>query len=169
MGNLLRSSLAVAVGSLALAFAPNTAEAVTVNVDGTNYDVTFFTGVANSNLSKFQTTANGGQMPWWGNSTLAKSFATAVDSQLGKPNIGTWGPYFGFAPESGFPRNESWYFNGDTNEIKRDFFTQNFSASWAVATLTPPPSAVPGPLPLFGAAAAFGMSRRLRRRIQRDG
>lgn len=28
-----------------------------------------------------------------------------------------------------------------------------------------PPSAVPGPLPLFGAAAAFGFSRRLRRRV----
>ena len=27
------------------------------------------------------------------------------------------------------------------------------------------PSAVPGPLPLFGAAAAFGWSRRLRKRI----
>ena len=30
----------------------------------------------------------------------------------------------------------------------------------------PPPAAVPGPLPLFGAGAAFGWSRRLRRRIK---
>jgi len=30
---------------------------------------------------------------------------------------------------------------------------------------TPPPFGVPGPLPLFGAAAAFGVSRRLRQRI----
>ena len=29
----------------------------------------------------------------------------------------------------------------------------------------PTPSAVPGPLPLFGAAAAFGWSRKLRRRL----
>jgi hypothetical protein len=29
-----------------------------------------------------------------------------------------------------------------------------------------PPASVPGPLPLFGAAAAFGWSRRLRRRIK---
>jgi hypothetical protein len=28
-----------------------------------------------------------------------------------------------------------------------------------------PPADVPGPLPLFGAAAAFGYSRRLRRRV----
>ena len=30
----------------------------------------------------------------------------------------------------------------------------------------PPPSAVPGPLPLFGAASAFGFSRKLRRRLR---
>ena len=28
------------------------------------------------------------------------------------------------------------------------------------------PAAVPGPLPLFGAAAAFGFSRKLRKRIK---
>jgi hypothetical protein len=32
---------------------------------------------------------------------------------------------------------------------------------------TPPPSAVPGPLPLLGVSAAFGLSRRLRRRVAR--
>jgi hypothetical protein len=30
----------------------------------------------------------------------------------------------------------------------------------------PTPSAVPGPLPLFGAASAFGFSRKLRRRLR---
>jgi len=30
----------------------------------------------------------------------------------------------------------------------------------------PSPSAVPGPLPLFGAASAFGFSRKLRRRLK---
>ena len=33
-----------------------------------------------------------------------------------------------------------------------------------VGSSTPPTPAVPGPLPLFGAGAAFGLSRRLRRR-----
>jgi hypothetical protein len=33
----------------------------------------------------------------------------------------------------------------------------------------PPPAGVPGPLPLSGIAIAFGMSRRLRRRIQLNG
>ncbi len=34
-----------------------------------------------------------------------------------------------------------------------------------VGTTASPPVAAPGPLPLFGAAAAFGWSRRLRRRL----
>jgi hypothetical protein len=46
---------------------------------------------------------------------------------------------------------------------------------FAISSLTveqatpPPPPAVPGPLPLSGFAIAFGMSRRLRRRIQLNG
>jgi hypothetical protein len=37
---------------------------------------------------------------------------------------------------------------------------------YATATLSPTLSAVPAPLPLFGAAATFSLSRRLRRRIR---
>ena len=32
--------------------------------------------------------------------------------------------------------------------------------------VTPPPSSVPGPLPILGASAAFGFSRRIRKRIK---
>ena len=35
----------------------------------------------------------------------------------------------------------------------------------SIAPLSSPPSEVPGPLPLLGAGAAFGWSRRLRRRL----
>ena len=41
--------------------------------------------------------------------------------------------------------------------------------SLTVEQVTPPPAGVPGPLPLSGIAIAFGMSRRLRRRIQLNG
>lgn len=165
---MFRSSLAVAAGFLALTFTPGAAQAAIVNVGGTNYDVTYFTGAANSNLSKFNTPANGGQMPWWGNSSLAQSFATAVGNQAGLPNLaGDGGPFFAFAPEPGFPRFESWSI--DQGIVKKEFWGANVTInSWATASLAPPPapSGVPGPLPLFGAAAAFSMSRRLRRRIQ---
>jgi hypothetical protein len=42
------------------------AQAVVVNVNGQNWNVTTFTGSYNDNTSKFNTAANGGIMPWWG-------------------------------------------------------------------------------------------------------
>jgi hypothetical protein len=45
--------------------------------------------------------------------------------------------------------------------------TDPTSYSWAVGTLHTPPT-VPGPLPLVGAAAAFGFSRRVRSRINKS-
>jgi len=44
-------------------------------------------------------------------------------------------------------------------------WTLNGTGDTIQAFLGPPAAAVPGPLPLFGAAAAFGWSRRLRKRI----
>jgi hypothetical protein len=42
---------------------------------------------------------------------------------------------------------------------------ENFSATYTFADMPMPPSAVPGPLPIFGAGAAFAFSRRIRARI----
>jgi hypothetical protein len=49
----------------------------------------------------------------------------------------------------------TWTINGTSETI--EVFVGNPPA--------PPGTPVPGPLPLFGAAAAFGYSRRLRRRV----
>ena len=64
---------AVAIGVLGA----GQAQALVVNVNGQNWNVTTFTGSYNANTSKFKTAANGGMMPWWGNLTLANSFALA--------------------------------------------------------------------------------------------
>jgi hypothetical protein len=53
----------------------------------------------------------------------------------------------------------------DTNNENYDMFSTSTN-SLLFTPLGPPPAAVPGPLPLFGAGAAFGWSRRLRRRIK---
>ena len=110
-------------------------------------------------------------MPWWGNESLAEQFATAVGASLGTPIFNTYGPSFarnlnnaGFAVyvmgEVFWPQNSS---------VNNFGFTTLESGTYAIATLAPPPAGVPGPLPLFGVAAAFGMSRRLRRKIQLGG
>ena len=54
----------------------------------------------------------------------------------------------------------TWTLQSDGNG---DNYTANDTINLIVGT--PPAASVPGPLPLFGAAAAFGWSRRLRKRI----
>ena len=165
-------SLAVVASSAALSLAPSPAEASTsqVTVNGTTYDVTTFTGTYNANNAKFNTLANNGLMPWWGNESLAEQFAAAVGTSLGTPVGGSFGPSFARTIQNaGF----AVYVNGEVfsppNSVFNYSFTINDSGTYATATLAPPPADVPGPLPLFGAAAAIGMSRRLRRRIKLGG
>jgi len=141
-------------------------------VGGLQYDVTLFTGLYNANTAKFNTAANGGVMPWWtgGTSATAIDFATAVGTSFGQ-NLNTafgrtYGPIFAYK-----------YFNGSILSMATfSNFAQSVQATqwikadngvYAQATLyTAPAAAAPGPLPLFGAGAAFGFSRQLRKRIQ---
>jgi len=62
------------------------------------------------------------------------------------------------------------YFNTDPGYGAIDRYTtsrnQGLPVSSSLLTPVQDPSSVPGPLPLFGAAAAFGWSRQLRRRIK---
>jgi hypothetical protein len=165
-------SLAVVASSAALCLAPNPAEASTsqVTVNGTTYDVTTFTGTYNANNAKFNTLANNGLMPWWGNESLAEQFAAAVGTSLGTPVAGAFGPSFAHKIENpGFAVYATGEVFSPPNSVFNYAFTINETGTYATATLAPPPAGVPGPLPLFGAAAAFGMSRRLRRRIQLGG
>ena len=163
-------SFTAAASSVALCLAPNPAEAVPVTVNGTAYDVNTFAGTYNANTAKFNTLANNGLMPWWGNASLAEQFSAAVGASLGTPVAG-YGPNFAHAIQnSGF----AVYVNGKVfdpsfSSVYSYSFLTNESGTYATATLAPPPAGVPGPLPLFGAAAAFGLSRRLRRRIQLGG
>jgi hypothetical protein len=173
LGQRFQLALGAAAALAAISLSQGSAQAFVVTVNSVQYDVTTFTGSYNDNTSKFETAANNGVMPWWGSQSLAGQFAAAVAGGLGFPNgISDLSPFFGyrfeelefeslvklalFAPtysESGLFVNEN-IFGADTVE-------------WAqVAPYTPPAAPAPGPLPLFGAAAAFGFSRKLRKRIQ---
>jgi hypothetical protein len=159
-------TLAALVAATAAFSSADAAHAVPVVVNGTTYDVTTFTGSYNSNSSRFTTN----EMPWFGSQSLAQQFATAVGIQLGKPNLGSGGPYFAFSigtdPEGRPQVSASYYeFGSIIPTVTGIGAGENFNGTYAFVS-APAPSAVPGPLPLFGAAAAFGMSRRLRRRIK---
>ena len=82
---------------IGLALASQPAQAILVNVNGNPYEVTTFTGSYNNNISKFDTPANGGQMPWFGDRTLAAQFALAVYG-LTPPNGGFTGSFTYLGP-----------------------------------------------------------------------
>ena len=170
--------LGATVAAAALSLCPGKAEAFVVSVDNVDYDVTTFTGFYDANASKFQTPANGGEMPWWGNITLAKQFATAVGTNLGLPTFGTQGPFFAISSTT--------YTDDETGSSSISFMYASFdstssppvgigfasNSSWTWASVVQPTlntrstSDVPAPLPIFGVAAAWGSSRQLRKRIK---
>ncbi|MFM6174835.1 MAG: hypothetical protein ACKPB4_22350 [Sphaerospermopsis kisseleviana] len=158
------SLLALASLSTSLAV-PGTANAAIFTVGGQQYDATSFTGSNSDNSALFNTPSAGGAMPWWGDAAFATAFANAVGSGLGYPN-GVAGPYFAFSID-----DYGFYFevNGVSYlgaSVSNSFTDSNYTATYALATLIPPSATpTPGPLPILGAASAFGMSRRLRRRI----
>jgi hypothetical protein len=161
--SLAKSALlaSMAVGALAT----GQALAISVNVNDIDYDVTTFTGTYNDNFSKFATAANGGVMPWWGSDSLATEFASAVQYSLGSPNDHA-SPFFGFyLYGTSTLVTCSWSASvDDTWPIWCGGVGTHLVVTWAQATTT----SVPGPLPLFGVAAALDYSRKLRKRINRS-
>jgi hypothetical protein len=169
LGQLLQVALGAAAALAAISLSPGSAQAYVVTVGGVQYDVTTFTGSYNNfngspngNTSKFETAANGGSMPWWNSQSLAIDFSLAVGNNFGA-NLQY--AYLANACGGGNPYictvgvitwNGSTY--GGTGVNASD------SQTYAVASQILAPA--PGPLPLFGAAAAFGFSRKLRNRIQ---
>jgi hypothetical protein len=160
------------------------AQALVVTVNGQQWDVTTFTGSYFDNVTKFNTAANGGVMPWFNNYPLAEEFATAVAGGFGVTNNqnpsfdGGTGPWFGVEASAPDPDQEP-PFPGEISYRMSAFelfdgswfttgFVDNMSVSgvWAPATPFNDDTPVPGPLPVFGAAAAFGFSRKLRKRIK---
>jgi hypothetical protein len=164
--SLAKSALAaaVAVGTLAAGHA----QAYVVTVGGVQYNVTTFTGTYNANTSKFALPP-GGVMPWWGSQALANSFATAVGANLGTPNSyggNTSGPVFAYQEGLGLLDGRNWCTASCMSNP--DYYYSTAGESLVYAQATPLYTApVPAPLPLFGAAAAFGFSRQLRKRIKR--
>ena len=186
--SLVQPALGVALATGVGILTGGQARALVVNVGGQDWDVTTFTGSYNDNTIKFvqSPTPEGGVMPWWGDLSLATQFATAVGHTFLTPNsIQTFpagdtdaGPLFAYSIEhvnSNDPSTTKLPYSIAATDF-RSMFLFNFSVgdqnsfTWAQATpLTLSSSAlapVPGPVPAIGAFAAFGFSRKLRKRIK---
>jgi hypothetical protein len=155
-------ALGAAVALAALSLGPGSAQAYVVTVNSVQYDVTTFTGSYNSSTSNFSA-SGAGVMPWYGSSSLAQSFAAAVGSGLGfVQNSSFIGPLFAYDSQP-----NAYAYNANNLTVGPLLYFPTDVKIWAQATIyTAPAASVPGPLPLFGAAAAFGFSRKLRKRIQ---
>ncbi len=172
-------------------FGTGSAQALVVNVSGKDWNVSTFPGSYYVNYSKFETIANGGVMPWWGNQSMAVAFTAAVDTALGLPwktIVGDMGPLFAFSFNPGLrlegitvtpPSISLAYLNPPlSNGVSCPDYPVCVIGSnaavhedgvWAQATpvsLPPAPAPVPGPLTILGITAAFGFSRKLRNRIK---
>jgi hypothetical protein len=123
---------------------------VPVLVNGTTYDVTYFIDSYDDNTSRFTTA----EMPWWGDYNLAITFANAIGGDLGTPLLSVLPPAFAYAKSVGIVS----VYVGNTGGTA---LSSNVVAPYAIAT-PQSPAPVPAPLPLFGAAAAFSATRRLR-------
>jgi len=150
-------------------------KAFIVNVGGTNWDVSTIDSTFDESKPLLEA------QPWFvgspsGDLNIARDFAINVGEAFGQPNSfgGQVGPFFVWDDTGGFikaqavnsldpsnpcpPATDRCSFGlGQTGQVLR---------TYAVATRSEQSSDVPGPLPIFGAAAAYGYSRRLRKRIE---
>jgi hypothetical protein len=136
---------------------------VTVNVGGTDYTISTYTGTLNDILTDPLFDA-----PLFADADLAEALSDAVNSQTGVAQTVTTelgdidlGPLFAW---TSFGDNYAWYNDGG-NSLYFEFDPSG-TYTYAVINAPPAPAApTPGPRPLLGAAAAFSASRRLRHRI----
>ena len=154
------ASISLSPGSAQAACAPGTPSGTCrVTVGGLQYDVTTFIGSYNDTTNKFATPPAPGVMPWWGDSSTAAQFAAAVGNGLGNPNFGNYCPAFAYNI-SGVVNLR--IINLINSSVIDGVFPSDTPTTWAQVQVAP----VPAPLPIFGAGAAFGFSRQMRKRIQ---
>jgi hypothetical protein len=162
----------------------------TIEDAGNTYEISIVTDTF-ANAFPAPSTDN---MFWWGDEGKSADAALAVGAAFGYPNVFGYpsfldGPLFAVdlvvnpgsstfvrgrscqgvpelncSPESGFPFGYSFSLAVD----QRVGLVQGVADfTWARSSLVSS-AAVPGPLPVIGAAAAFGFSRKLRKRIMQS-
>lgn len=159
------AALAVLGGAILPMLSAAPAYAVVVNVGGIDYDLSSSTTSLVSQPSAFGLPLLG-LMPWWGDDALASEFAFKVFKQLGPGWDPDYGPVFAYALDT--PQNQVMGLTQSLTDINDQIdVTPALNASILYAIASPAaPTSVPAPLPLVGAGAAFGFSRRLRAKLR---
>lgn len=139
------------------------AAAVVVNVRGSFYDVSVIDTSQSADSNLFYPLFAGGSMPWWNDDLLASEFAMKVFDALAVGSDPLYGPLFAHHVDPGV--GEVW----SMAQLLSDIHVQDGVVTrtgdrmkYAVATAAP----VPLPLPVFGVAAGYGWTRRLRKRLR---
>lgn len=159
ISSVRRAALALLSSTAVTVLSPAAAPAVVVTVGGSSYDISLIETSQATSTSLFSALPPQGRMPWWGDPALAYDFAVQVYDQLGDGSTAGYGPLFAHGVSGGWVLGilQS---TGDPLDAIDQTPATNLPVRYAIAS-----APVPGPLPLFGVAAAFGWSRRLRQRI----
>lgn len=166
LSGLLRTSATITSCSAVLFLTCRQADAITLQVNGVEYDVEIFTGSYNDNSAFFATPANGGRMPWWENTILAGDFAFALADGLSPSPLPATGPLFATSYDGTSVAATSFDLSTlGTTDVINEGILYSPASSQSYALLASPPVPIPAPLPIFGAAAAFATTRRLRRKL----
>ena len=130
-----------------LSFKILSASTTTVNIEGQSYTVTYNNISYDGNESEF----NDSDMPWWGSSATAQSFANATVIN----NV-----YYGYENFAGFGLNAVYYYksNGSGGSISSNADVSD-NINYAVSAV-----AVPAPLPILGIVPVVGFLQRMRKR-----
>ena len=154
------------------------AQSCTIDDNGTTYRISLQTGTFPNALASPTT------MFLWGDAIKAGRAASAVGGAFGFPNpiypappppVSTaTGPLFAYAIHGATSLSiisRGIWLGGIMPHLRyRDTWATSTTQTWAYSQPAPagPAASVPGPLPVLGVAAAFGFSRKLRKRTKRS-
>lgn len=138
-----------------------------VTIDSQTWEIKTTTGVFGSGI------VNGISLletPWWPPVPIAPAqiFSESVGLGLGTPSAldvpGTFAPFFAFSEGTSAP--QAYACNSANSTCDTRSIGAATNGTWAYAIRQPSTTSVPAPLPVLGAATAFGVSRRIRRRLR---
>lgn len=139
-------------------------QAILVTIYGVDYDLSFAGSTLDDLIGLYGNPPS--VFPWFGDAAEADALAAFVNSQLGSTQLYNSQDFgdVNIAPIFAFSATAFSAWDTDSSVLlSNQPFTSTDTFEFAIATRVT--DTVPAPLPLFGAAAAFSASRRLRKRM----